>query len=93
LARRHDTNKKRFSSNGVCSLVPALYLKEKKVISDVVFVEAVCWCLANLAYPDEQNQIDIGKSQGVTLIYDILQVYGKTTASASDIPTEDTKTG
>jgi hypothetical protein len=93
LARRHDANKKRFSSNAVCSLVPTLCLKEKKVISDVVFAEAVCWCLANLAYPDEQNQIDIGKSHGVDLIYDILQLYAKTNAGTSDRPTDGTRTG
>ena len=81
LARYHAVNKKKLGDLGICECIPRLhqtyFQAESEYESDsfAFFTEAICWSIANLAYPDESNQDKLGAVDACDIVMDALGVH------------------
>lgn len=73
LARRSSSNKERLAACGACEAVPQLCSEAFLCSSD--FAESVCWCFANLSFPDDVNQGRLGASGACGIVVSILKQH------------------
>lgn len=59
LARRSEANKQILANHGACEIIMQAARPSPVSAVDIKhpsFVEALCWAVGNLAYPDDGNQ-------------------------------------
>jgi hypothetical protein len=59
LARKSEANKQILANHGACEIIMQASQLASTSAVDIkhpAVVEAVCWAIANLAYPDDGNQ-------------------------------------
>lgn len=74
LARRHPINKQRLASCNMCEFLPSICSAES--IANEDFAESVCWNLANISYPDEENQTILGAAGAGQVILEVFKIHG-----------------
>jgi hypothetical protein len=75
LARRNSALKDRLASCGICELVPPLCSAE--FMANIDFAESLCWCIASLSFPHEDNQTKLGASGACMIIVKLLNIHSK----------------
>jgi hypothetical protein len=77
LARRHPNNKRRFASVNACEVMPTLCKNKHNFYENASFAEAICWAMGNLAFPDEENQLQLGNNDSCLIIFDLLKLHSQ----------------
>jgi hypothetical protein len=60
LSRKNDDLKRRFALCGTCEMI-AKECRRPDFLRDKSFAESLCWCIANISFPDGENQQNLGK--------------------------------
>lgn len=77
LARRHSNNSDRLGACNACEAVMELCINP--YLEDAQFAASICWCFANLSFPNEENQDKLGNSGACEVVLNILNQYGENT--------------
>ncbi len=60
LSRKNKDLKRRFALCGTCEMI-AKECRRAEFLRDKSYAESLCWCIANITFPDEENQHNLGE--------------------------------
>lgn len=76
LSRKNSELKRRFALCGTCEMI-AKECRRPEFLRDKNYAESLCWCIANITFPDEENQHNLGELGLCLTLTDILKSHAK----------------